>query len=268
MYGLGLGQANDTVALYLFRYAGTSTTKWDNSIIDWSDSSNERLLPAPGNENAVCNQLHQVYDSATVNFSASFANYSSGMRAAQDNINGISDYDDYSRFRPSCEYITNRKVNLGAFINSDGSSSLQRNFTFRPNNYSIGGLANRTTNTLHAWQRFRDGTAGAKEGMIFGTWNTLNGTTHQLLAAPYVCNSSTYRDKSLISYATTNNGNTAITLVDWGLTDSTVPFKPSAAAGCGDMIITKAETTAGNGCTGYGVGIGNGYWYYVLKPAL
>ena len=253
MYGMGLGQANGTVALYLFRYAGDSNTRWDNSILDWSDSSNERLLPSPGSENPVCNQVHQLYESATVNFSASFANYSSGMRVAQDNIDGISDYDDYSRFRPCVEYITNRKVNIGAFINSDGSDSLQRNFTFRPNNYSIGGLANKTSNTIHAWQRFRDGTAGVNEGLRCTHWNELWGSTHQLLAAPYVCNSSTYIDKSYIEYATTNMGNSAITLVDWGLADSTVPFKPSAALGCGNMIITKNSKTAANGCTGYGV---------------
>lgn len=253
MFGLGQSQQIAHVGLNLFRYAGTSNTKWDNSIIDWSDSSNER---PDGQQVDVANQIHQNYDSATVNYAGQFANYSSGMRAAQNAVYGISDYDDYSRFRPAIEYITNRNVRFGSFTVA-ALTSLQRNYTFRPNNYSIGGLANQSSNTIHSWQRFRDGTAGAKEGFYFSTWMNLNNAAHVYMATPYVVNSATYRDKSRIDYATTNNGNTSITLVDWGLANSTVPFKPSAALGCGDMIITKTVKTEALGtvyaCTGYGV---------------
>jgi hypothetical protein len=250
MYGLGISQDITNVAFYLFRYAGRSTTRWDNSILDWSDGTMQR---PSASMNAVCNQVHQLYNEATVNFSSQFFNYSSGMRAEQDSLNSISDYDDYSRLRPAIEYITNSKVNLGNFIASDGTS-LQRNFTFRPNNYSFGGLANKSINTIHAWQRFRDGTAGVNEGLYFQEWDVLYGTVHQLLATPYMANSATYVDKSTITYGHNNQGNTKLSLGSNTMWDAGVPFKPTAALGFGNLTHTASHLTASNGCTGYGVG--------------
>lgn len=243
---LGLGASQDLIyrSLYLFRYAGTSNTRWDNSIIDWSDQSNARSVPTA----IVANQLHQPYNSAAVNFDASFALFSSGMRHSIPEV-GFNRYEDYSRFRPAVEYITNKNVNLNVFMNQD-NASLVRQFTFNPHIYAIG--PNKALSSLHAWQRFRDGTAGVNPGFYFGSWNVMSATCQQLHATPIVAESVAYRNASYVTYAHTNRGTTNIMLGSNSLSDSPVPFEPSAALGFEDALITISDITA-NGCTGYGV---------------
>jgi hypothetical protein len=234
--GVGASQAIRTANNYLFRYAG-GHTNWDNSIIDWSDTSNEHGWD--GAVSAVSFALvHQNYNDSTLGFEAHFWLRSHGMYDSLLNIpHLVLNYPDYSRFRPGIEYITNRRVRIGQLFNNNGPC-LMRLYSFNMNNFSVGGLdaANWKSSNVSSMHRFRDGTAGAKLGFQFNNLFALDGGTEVLQANSILAESKEYVDASYTAYGCLGvNG--ACNLMVYG--NATIwPKEPTAGDGFGNTADT------------------------------